>query len=59
MNVAGALAGIRPLAAGLAGATMVVFGVAAFLRSRGVNVRHLPLPAAWTRRSRQIRSQTG
>lgn len=47
VNVAGALAGMRPLAAILAGAAMVAFGITALLRSGGVGVRHLRLPQSW------------
>src|SRR5699024_3311669 len=49
LNLAGALARIRPLAAVLAGGTMVLFGVVALLRIKGVRLGHLPLPAGWTR----------
>ena len=49
VDVAGALAGWRPLAAGLAGATMVAFGAGALLRSLGVNIAVLRLPGGWSR----------
>jgi sulfite exporter TauE/SafE len=51
LDLAGALAGLKPLAAVLAGASMVVFGVMAFLRARGcqLSLGRLRLPQAWTR----------
>jgi len=47
LNVTSALAGIRPLAAGLAGITMVLFGITTLLRSHGVAIQHLHLPKSW------------
>lgn len=47
VNVAGALAGVRPVAAILAGAAMMTFGITALLRSKGVAIRHIPLPPRW------------
>lgn len=49
INMAGALAGLRPLAGILAGATMVIFGIAALMQTRGVQLHRLALPAAWVR----------
>jgi sulfite exporter TauE/SafE len=49
MNVAGAMAGIRPIAAIFAGATMVVFGGIMLLRLWGVRIAHMRLPASWSR----------
>jgi len=46
-NLAGVLAGIRPIAATLAGAMMVLFGVVALLRLNGVHVNRIKLPPAW------------
>lgn len=54
MNVAGAMAGIRPIAAIFAGATMVVFGVICLLRIWGVRIAHMRLPASWSRIVSQI-----
>lgn len=48
IDLAGSLAGVRPLAAALAGATMVLFGLVALLRSLGVRIQHLHLPQSWT-----------
>jgi len=48
LNIAGALAGIRPIAAILAGSIMVVFGIVTLLRMRGVSLSRMPLPQAWT-----------
>jgi sulfite exporter TauE/SafE len=48
VNIAGGLAGIRPLAAAIAGATMVLFGLRALLRTDGFHLQ-ITLPARWTR----------
>lgn len=47
VNLTGTLAGIRPVAAALAGATMIVFGVTTLLRSHGMKLQHVRLPKAW------------
>ena len=47
VNLAGAMAGLRPLAAVLAGAAMISFSITTLLRSGGVSVRHLRLPRSW------------
>jgi sulfite exporter TauE/SafE len=50
LNLAGALAGVRPIATALAGATIATFGVISLLRLRGANIGKLNvLPASWTR----------
>jgi sulfite exporter TauE/SafE len=49
LDVAGALAGVRPLAAGLAGASMVLVGVVVLLRWLGMRIAAPALPASWTR----------
>ena len=48
VNIAGGLAGIRPLAAALAGATMILFGLRALLRADGFHLQ-VKLPDRWTR----------
>jgi sulfite exporter TauE/SafE len=48
LNIAGGLAGIRPLAAALAGAAMIVFGLRALIRTDGFHLQ-IKLPARWTR----------
>jgi sulfite exporter TauE/SafE len=48
INIAGGLAGIRPLAATLAGAVMILFGLRSLLRADGFHLR-INLPARWTR----------
>jgi len=47
VDIAGALAGIRPIAAIVAGATMAWFGVVLLLRSGGWSGARIKLPAAW------------
>lgn len=49
IDIAGALAGLRPLAAIIAGLTMAWFGVVLLLRSSGWQIARLKLPAAWLR----------
>jgi len=48
VNVAGGLAGIRPLAAAVAGLVMILFGIRALIRSEGFHLR-FSLPGRWTR----------
>lgn len=49
LDLASALAGLRPMAAVLAGGVMVIFGLMAFAKARGARLRQLPLPAGWLR----------
>jgi hypothetical protein len=49
LNLAGALAGLQPIAAGLAGATMVMFGGVMLLRLAGMNLARLSPPAFMNR----------
>ncbi|MBL0922801.1 MAG: sulfite exporter TauE/SafE family protein [Phycisphaerales bacterium] len=49
LDLAGEMVGLQRLAAALAGAMMVGFGVATLLRLRGVRVGRLRLPRAMTR----------
>jgi len=49
LNIAGALAGIRPVAVSLAGATMILFGIVTILHSAGVAIGRFHLPGAWMR----------
>jgi hypothetical protein len=49
LNIAGALAGIRPVAAILAGAAMVTFGIITLLQARGVAIGQFALPNSWLR----------
>ncbi len=48
LNLATTLAGLRPIAAALAGGMMIVFALIALLRHQGVHIDRLPLPAFWT-----------
>lgn len=52
LDLAGSLAGIRPIAAALAASAMILFGLTAFLRTRGVHLSRLPLPTFVTSLSR-------
>jgi uncharacterized protein len=47
IDLTSTLAGLQPLAAGLAGAAMVAFGITALLRSSGVKIAGLRLPSGW------------
>lgn len=49
IDIAGALASLRPVAAIIAGATMAWFGVVLLLRSKGWTIARLKLPPAWLR----------
>lgn len=49
IDLAGALAGIRPVAAALAGATMIFFGFRALLRSGALHFGRFTPPQFWTR----------
>lgn len=49
LDLAGEMVGLQRLAAALAGALMIGFGVATLLRLRGVRVPRLPLPRAFER----------
>lgn len=51
LNLTGSLAGLRPIAAMLAGGAMVIFGLATLLRAHGVHVARLPLPPVLARLS--------
>ena len=46
-NLTGTLAGLRPLAAMIAGGAMILFGVITFLRTRGFHVSRMRLPQRW------------
>ena len=48
INLTGTLAGIRPIAASLAGATMAAFGIVTLLRLSGLRLANLRLPKSWT-----------
>lgn len=49
MDLSGVLVGVGPVATGLAGATIVVFGVVTLLRLRGVSLSMPSVPAGWSR----------
>lgn len=49
IDIAGALAGLRPIAAIIAGLTMAWFGILLLLRSSGWKIARQKLPAAWLR----------
>ncbi|MEM7624842.1 MAG: sulfite exporter TauE/SafE family protein [Planctomycetota bacterium] len=54
LDLAGALAGLSRVALPLAGLTVAGFGVVTWLRTRGVGVGRLRLPASWTRRVHRL-----
>ena len=56
LNLTSTLAGIRPIAAAVAGATIAAFGIVSILRLGGVQVATLRLPASWTRAVARVNS---